>query len=109
MKRNYRRLQVSIAAVTLCLAAAGQSTAQEYPTKPIRIIAQFAPGSSTDTTARIIAQRLSEDWGQQVIVDNRPGAGGVVGTEIGARAVSRLVPRMIELTASSLAGFPEPE
>jgi tripartite-type tricarboxylate transporter receptor subunit TctC len=86
MKRNYRRLQVSIAAVTLCLAAAGQSTAQEYPTKPIRIIAQFAPGSSTDTTARIIAQRLSEDWGQQVIVDNRPGAGGVVGTEIGARA-----------------------
>ncbi|HEV2008531.1 MAG TPA: tripartite tricarboxylate transporter substrate binding protein [Burkholderiales bacterium] len=57
-----------------------------FPTKPIRIIVQFTPGTSTDILARLIAQKMSEDWGQQVIIDNRPGAGGVVGTELGAKA-----------------------
>jgi tripartite-type tricarboxylate transporter receptor subunit TctC len=60
--------------------------AGEYPVKPIRIIAQFTPGSSTDILARIVAAKLSQDWNQQVVVDNRPGAGGVVGTEMGAKA-----------------------
>jgi tripartite-type tricarboxylate transporter receptor subunit TctC len=60
--------------------------AQNYPTRPIRIIAQFQPGTSTDTLARVIAQKLIETWGQQVVVDNRPGAGGLVGTELGAKA-----------------------
>ncbi len=57
-----------------------------YPTKPIRIIAQFTPGSSTDILARIVAQKMSQDWNQPVVVDNRAGAGGVVGTEMGAKA-----------------------
>ena len=73
-------------AVVAGLAVAGFAAAQEYPVKSIRVIAQFAAGSSTDTTARLIAQKMTEDWGQQVIVDNRPGAGGVVGTELAARA-----------------------
>src|SRR5450759_2348461 len=60
--------------------------AQQYPTKPIRIIVQFTPGTSTDILARVIAQKMGEDWGQQVVIDNRPGAGGVVGTELGAKA-----------------------
>jgi len=60
--------------------------AQNYPTRPIRIIAQFTPGTSTDILARVIGQKLTETWGQQVVVDNRPGAGGVVGTELGAKA-----------------------
>ena len=60
--------------------------AQNYPNRPIRIIAQFTPGTSTDILARVIGQKLTESWGQQVVVDNRPGAGGVVGTEIGAKA-----------------------
>lgn len=83
---EFRKLLHSIVAIIAGLAIAGHVTAQEYPVKPIRIIAQFAPGSSTDTTARIIAQKMTEDWGQQVIIDNRPGAGGVVGTEVGAKA-----------------------
>ena len=60
--------------------------AQNYPTRPIRIIAQFQPGTSTDILARVVAQKLTESWGQQVVVDNRPGAGAIVGTEIGAKA-----------------------
>jgi tripartite-type tricarboxylate transporter receptor subunit TctC len=66
--------------------ASGIAYSQSYPAKPIRIIAQFTPGTSTDILARLIAAKMSEDWGQQVIVDNRPGAGGIVGTEIGAKA-----------------------
>ena len=66
--------------------AAFSAGAQVYPSRPIRIIAQFQPGTSTDILARVIAQKLTEAWGQQVVVDNRPGAGGIVGTEIGARA-----------------------
>ena len=62
------------------------ATAGEYPAKPIRIIAQFTAGSSTDILARIVAAKLSQDWNQQVVVDNRPGAGGVVGTDMGAKA-----------------------
>ena len=60
--------------------------ASEYPAKPIRIIAQFTAGSSTDILARIVAQKMGQDWNQQVVVDNRPGAGGVLGTELGAKA-----------------------
>jgi tripartite-type tricarboxylate transporter receptor subunit TctC len=60
--------------------------AQDYPSKPIRIIVQFTPGSSTDIMARLVAQKMGERWGQQVIVDNRPGAGGVVGTEVAKNA-----------------------
>jgi len=62
------------------------AAATEFPAKPIRIIAQFTPGTSTDIMARIVASKMSEDWGQQVIVDNRAGAGAVIGTEMGAKA-----------------------
>lgn len=62
------------------------SFSQNYPVKPIRIIIPFAPGGGTDFIARVAAQKLTEAWGQQVIVDNRPGAGGTLGTELGVRA-----------------------
>jgi tripartite-type tricarboxylate transporter receptor subunit TctC len=72
----------------LCAPAglAAAADAQNYPSKPIRIIAQFQPGTSTDILARVVAQKLTESLGHQVVVDNRPGAGAIVGTEIGARA-----------------------
>ena len=74
-------------AISVCASiAAPYTAASEYPAKPIRIIAQFTPGSSTDILARIVAQKMGQDWSQQVIVDNRPGAGGVLGTEMGAKA-----------------------
>jgi len=60
--------------------------APAYPVKPIRLVVPFTPGGTTDIVARIIAQKLDEAWGQQVIVDNRPGAGGNVGVELVAKS-----------------------
>ncbi len=67
-----------------CAAPAGAQHA--FPTKPIRLIVGFAPGGNTDTVARLVGQRLGERVGTQVVIDNRGGAGGTIGTELAARA-----------------------
>jgi tripartite-type tricarboxylate transporter receptor subunit TctC len=76
-------LVFSVSAVALSsLEAAGDA----YPSKPIRFVVPYAPGGNTDILSRLIGQKLSEAWGQQVIIDNRPGAAGTVGAELVARA-----------------------
>ena len=70
--------------LALCCALAGAQ--QQYPTKPIRMIAPFPPGGGTDLLSRLLAVPLSQTFGQPIIVDNRPGAGGAIGAETAARA-----------------------
>ena len=67
-------------------AYSGASVAQAYPTKPVRLIVPFPPGGSNDIVGRLIAEELTQRLGRQVVVDNRGGAGGVLGTEIAAAA-----------------------
>jgi tripartite-type tricarboxylate transporter receptor subunit TctC len=71
---------------SILFAAGASATAADYPSRPIRVVVPYSAGGSTDTVARVIAIRLSERLGQQVIVDNRTGAGTIIGTEIAARA-----------------------
>ena len=73
-----------ILGVALAVAAL-QAAAQQYPTRPVRAIIAFPPGSATDTIGRVILAKLTDLWGQQVIADNRGGAGGSLGTAIAAR------------------------
>jgi tripartite-type tricarboxylate transporter receptor subunit TctC len=80
---NHRLLAIAaLAAGAFCAGAVAQS----YPSKPIRMIAPFAPGGGTDVLARFIATRLAESFGQPIVVDNRPGAGGNIGAEMAVRA-----------------------
>ena len=82
--RKTGSLLVKIAGLLLALAT--PLAAQEYPTKPVRLIIPFPPGGSNDVVGRMIATQLSDRLGKQVVVDNRGGAGGVIGTEVAANA-----------------------
>jgi len=81
---RFRAVFLTGAALTL---VAGATCAADYPVKPVRFIVALAPGGGTDFVARVLAGRLSETWGQQVVVDNRPGAGSIIGAELVAKAV----------------------
>src|SRR5687767_3400300 len=70
----------------LALASAANASAQSYPIKPVRFIVPFVPGGSADFFGRVIAPELSEAIGQQVVVDNRGGAAGIVGAELASKA-----------------------
>ena len=75
-----------IAALSCAAGTAHAQDAQQYPAKPVRFVVGFAPGGFTDLMARLLAGRLSETWGQQVVADNRPGGGSIIATDIVAKA-----------------------
>ena len=77
----WRRSARLLAWLVLSAFAAGAAAQQDYPNKPIRYISPFAPGGSTTVIARLVGQQLTEAWGQQVVVDNRPGANTIIGTQ----------------------------
>jgi tripartite-type tricarboxylate transporter receptor subunit TctC len=80
-------------ALVLCtpfgeLGAQARDSAQAYPTRPVRLIVPYPPGGGNDTLARLFGQKLGEAWGQQIVVDNRPGAGTIIGTQLAARSAA---------------------
>lgn len=75
-----------IAAGSALALLAGACLAQEYPNRPVRMVVPFPAGAASDFLARVLGQKLGETWGQQVVVDNRPGAGGLIGGTVVARA-----------------------
>jgi len=79
-------IRLSTFALLLGCALAVSAAAQPYPAKPIRVIVPFGPGGPSDLLSRAVGQKLSEAWGQQVIIDNRPGANGIVGSELAAKS-----------------------
>ena len=77
---------ISLGIISALIAIPQAISAQNYPTRPIRLIIPFPPGGSTDTYARVISPKVSESIGQQVVIDNRTGAGGAIGAELAAKA-----------------------
>jgi tripartite-type tricarboxylate transporter receptor subunit TctC len=75
-----------VVAVAFAVLFAGSAAAQSWPQKPVRFIVPFAPGGATDISARLLGERLTQMWGQQVVIENRSGAGGGVGAAEAARA-----------------------
>lgn len=99
------RMTCAVFAVTAAAAAAPPlAFGQAYPAKPIRMIVPYAPGGGTDLLARMLGKKMSEVFGQSVVVDNRSGAGGIIGTELAARAAADGYTLL--LTSSAFTIFP---
>ncbi len=81
MLQKFRRHFLQATLMGVALSFVGSAMAQNYPSKPIRLVVPFTPGGVTDTSGRLIAEQLSKRLGQQVIVDNKPGASGNIGTQ----------------------------
>jgi tripartite-type tricarboxylate transporter receptor subunit TctC len=86
MFRPVRGFGAALLAFIAFAALSAAAVAQPYPNKPVRVFVPYPPGGGTDVLARIVAPKLSENLGQQVVIDNRPGAGGTLGSAIAARA-----------------------
>ncbi len=84
--KNHRKKALLLALMAAAAAAGAQDAASGFPAKPVTLVVPFVPGGGTDTGARLIAQKLGDKWGKSVVVDNRGGAGGTIGSDLVARA-----------------------
>ena len=96
-----KRWKIVAGAAALCVAA-GSAVAQGYPTKTVKIVVPYPPGGPTDIVARVVAQKLSEQTGQQFIVDNRGGAGGNIGAEAVAKSPADGYTLLVATTAHAI-------
>ena len=85
MNQPRRTYSLLVAAALVAMTGVAQ-TQQKFPSRPIRFVVPLSPGGGTDTLARIIAQKMSDNWGQSVVIENRTGAGGTIGTALVAKA-----------------------
>src|SRR5687768_5273970 len=87
MQKRVMSIAVSVIVVLFWVVGHNPAAAQDsYPSRPIRFIVPFAPGGTNDIVARMVGTKLSESWGQPVVIDNRGGAGGVLGADMAAKA-----------------------
>ena len=84
-------LLVTFASISIEHAQTIPSLAQDYPSKPVRMIVPWAAGGTSDVAGRIVAQKLSTRWSSQVFIENRPGAGGTIGTAVAAKSNPRIL------------------
>jgi tripartite-type tricarboxylate transporter receptor subunit TctC len=82
----FSKMKAAVLLAAIATGLAFNAAAQDYPSRPIRVIVPFPPGGSTDILARTVFQQLGQKWKQSIIIDNRPGASGMIGTEMVARA-----------------------
>jgi tripartite-type tricarboxylate transporter receptor subunit TctC len=108
MTRNLRPIEVAIGICAMMVAS--PALPQPYPSRPLRIIAATTPSSGPDIMARMLGQKITEAWGQQVVVDNRAGGSGIIGTEIAARAApdgyTLLIATMLQVIVQAM--YPKP-
>jgi tripartite-type tricarboxylate transporter receptor subunit TctC len=94
-----------VGVLVACMLGSSAALAQDYPAKPVRIVVPFTAGSATDILARTVGQKLSELWGQQVIVDNRAGAGGTIGAAVVAKSPPDGLTLMVHSAAQAVNPF----
>ncbi|OGA42037.1 MAG: hypothetical protein A3G24_05000 [Betaproteobacteria bacterium RIFCSPLOWO2_12_FULL_62_13] len=97
------RFVVWMVPVAMLISGADVASSEDYPTKPIRLMVTQAPGSGMDIMARLVGRKLTDAWGQQVVVDNRPGGGGNIGGEIAAKAAPDGYTLMIVTSSTAIA------
>ena len=86
MKPSRRKPLLAVLSLVCALSVHFDANAQAYPSKPVRLLVPFAPGGTTDVLARLVAQKLTDSLGQQVVIENKPGAGGNIGTELAVKS-----------------------
>jgi tripartite-type tricarboxylate transporter receptor subunit TctC len=99
-------------ALAVLIAFVASAAQHDYPSKPVRLVSGYAPGGTTSLVGRLIGERLTESWGQQFVLDNRPGGGTLIGAEIVARmcspiCVDKAIQKKIEVDVLRLLKTPE--
>ena len=105
MNRSFRIVGALVLSTLCALSLTAAAQAQAFPSKPVRIVVPFTAGSATDTLARSVGQKLNDAWGQSVVVDNRPGAGGTIGASLVAKAAPDGSTLMVHSAAQAVNPF----